>query len=74
MSEWFSVNAGLGQACVMFPWLFNVYIDDVVKEVNARVIGKRFELLFSKDERFEINKLLFAYDTAIELDSEEKLC
>ena len=24
-SEWFPVNIGLRQGCVMSPWLFNVY-------------------------------------------------
>ena len=24
VSEWFPVNVGLRQGCVMFPWLFNV--------------------------------------------------
>ena len=35
MSEWFLVNVGLRQDCVMSPWLFNVYMDGVVREVNA---------------------------------------
>ena len=26
VSEWFPVNVGLRQACVMSPWLFTVYI------------------------------------------------
>ena len=34
MSEWFSVNVRLRQGCVMSPWLFNVYMDGVVQEVN----------------------------------------
>ena len=29
----------------MSPCLFNVYMDGVVWEVNARVLGKRLELL-----------------------------
>ena len=33
VSEWFPVNVGLRQACVMSPWLFNVYMDGVVREV-----------------------------------------
>ena len=73
MSEWFPVNVGLRQGCVMSPWLFNLYIDDVVREVNVRVLGKRLELLIANSGRFEINQLLFADDTALVADSEEKL-
>ena len=34
------VNVGLRQGCVMPPWLFNVYTDVVVREVNTMVRGK----------------------------------
>ena len=37
---WCPVNVGLRQGCVMSPWLFNVYMDGVVREVNIRVLGK----------------------------------
>ena len=43
MSEWFPVNVGLRQGCVMSPWLFNV-MDGLVREVNVRVLGKGLEL------------------------------
>ena len=33
-------NVGLRQGCVMSPWLFNVYMDGVVRKVNVRVLGK----------------------------------
>ena len=58
----------------MSPWLFNVYVDGVVRRVNVRVIGKGLELLSTNGGRFEINQLLFADDTALVADSEEKLC
>ena len=74
VSEWFPVNVGLRQGCVMSPWLFNVYMDGVVREVNVRVLGKGLELLSSNGGRFEINQLLFADDTALVADSEDKLC
>ena len=74
MSEWFPVNVGLRQGCVMSPWLFNVYTDGVVGEVNVRVLGKGLELLSKNGTRFEINQLLFADDTALVADSEDKLC
>ena len=74
VSEWFTVNVGLRQGCVMSSWLFNVYMDGVVQEVNVRVLGKGLELLSANGGRFEINQLLFADDTAVVADSEEKLC
>ena len=40
VSEWFPVNVGLRQGCVVSPWLFNVYMDGVVREVNVRMLGK----------------------------------
>ena len=40
VSEWFLVNVGLRQGCVMSTWLFNVYLDGVVREVNAKVLGR----------------------------------
>ena len=58
----------------MSPWLFNVYMDGVVREVNVRVLGKWLELLSANGSRFEINHLLFEDDTALLADSEEKFC
>ena len=45
VSESFAVNVGLTQGCVMSPWLFNLYTDGVVREVNVSVLVKRLELL-----------------------------
>ena len=59
MDEWFPVNVGLRQGCVMSPWLFNVYMDGVFRKVNVRVCGKRLEPLSANGGRFELNKLLF---------------
>ena len=55
MSEWFPVNVGLRQGCVMSSWLFNVCMDAVVREVNVIVLGKGLELLSANGGRFEIN-------------------
>ena len=73
VSEWFPVNVGLRRGCVMSPWLFNVYMDGVVREVNVRVLRKELELLSANGGRFEINQLLFADDTALVADSEDKV-
>ena len=68
VSEWFPINVGLRHGCLMSPWLFTVYMDGVVGEVNARVLGKGLELLSVNGGRFEINQLLFADDTALVAD------
>ena len=49
-------------------------MDGVVRQVNVRVLGKGLELLSANGGRFEINQLLFADDTALVAESEEKLC
>ena len=41
----------------MSPLLFNVYIDGVMREVNAMVLGKGLELLSVNGGRFEVNLL-----------------
>ena len=40
VNEWFQVNVGLRQRCVMSPWLLYVYMDGVIPKVNAVVLGK----------------------------------
>ena len=74
VSEWFPINVGFRQGCVMSPWLINVYMDSVVREANVRVLGKGFEMLSVNGVRFEINQLLFAVDTPLVADLERKLC
>ena len=67
-NEWFPVNVGLRQGCVMSPWLVNVYMDGVVREMNVRVLWKGLELLSVNGGRIEINQLLFADDTTLVAD------
>ena len=71
VSEWFPVRVGLRQGCVMLPWLFNLYIDGVVREVNARALGRGLKLVDGNDE-WERNQLLFVDDTVVVAGSGEK--
>ena len=59
---------------MMSPLLFDVYVDGVVREVNVWVLRKGLELLSANGGRFVTNQLLFADDTALVADPEEKLC
>ncbi len=36
-SEHFEIKVGLGQGCVMSPWLFNIYMDGVMRKVKDKV-------------------------------------
>ena len=72
VSEWFPVRVGLRQGCVMLSWLFNLYTDGVIREVNARVLSRGLKLVDGNDRR-ELNQLLFADDTVAVADSERKL-
>ena len=58
----------------MSPWLFNLCIDGVVREVNARALGRGLKLVDGNDNEWELNQLLFADDTVVVADSERKLC
>ena len=39
----------------MSPWVFNMYKDGALREVNARVLSKGLELPIVNFGRFEIN-------------------
>ncbi len=73
VSDWFSVLVRLRQRCVMSPWLFNLYMDDVVREVHARLLGRGLSLVNADGREWNLSQLLFADDTALVADSERML-
>ena len=48
-NDWFEVKMGLLQGCVMSPWLFDVCMGGVVREVNSRVLGRGIELMVENE-------------------------
>ena len=72
--EWFEVGVGLRQGCVTSPWLFNLFRDAVMKEVREKAGDVGVTL---GDERrnieWNVDWLMFADDTVLLGDSEEKL-
>ena len=66
VSEWFPVRVGLRQGCVMSPWLFNLYIDGVVREVNARVLGRGLKLVDGNDNEWELCQLVTEFGRVCE--------
>ena len=49
----------------MLPWLLNLYIDEVVRDVYARVLGRGLKLVDGNDNEWELNELLFADDSLL---------
>ena len=39
MPAWFPITQGVRQGCVKSPWLFNVFMDEIVREVNENLQG-----------------------------------
>ena len=37
--QWFSISQGVREGCVLSPWLFNVLMDRVMREVKHRLQG-----------------------------------
>ena len=46
-------------------------MDGVVREVNARVLGRGLKLVDGNDNEWEMNQLLFVDDTVVVADSEK---
>ena len=39
LSGWFPITQGVRQGCVMSPWLFNVFMDKIVREGMKNFVG-----------------------------------
>ena len=72
--EWFEVGVGLRQGCVMSLWLFNLFMDVVMKKVREKAgyVGVTLRDEGRNIER-KVDWLMFADDTVLLGDSEEKL-
>ena len=73
MSEWFGAEVGLRQCCVMSPWLLNMYMDGVVREINSRVWRRGVGMIGYRINAWRVNQLMYTDDTLLIADSEENL-
>ena len=39
LSGWFPITQGVRQGCVMSPWLFNAFMDKIVREGMENFVG-----------------------------------
>ncbi len=60
-SEHFEIKVCLRQECLMSPWLFNIYMAGVMREVKAKVgeVGVR---MCAEGRKWVLNSILFADD------------
>ena len=64
MGEWFAVEVLQRLGCMMSPWLFNMYMDGVAREVNTRVNNRGVEMIGQRGNAWRVN-LLFYNDDAL---------
>ena len=67
ISEELEVRKGVRQVCKLSPWLFNLFMDNVMREAIGSFVG---EVQLSTGE---VGVLLFADDMMVMADSEEGL-
>ena len=66
-SDWFDVQAGLKQGCILSPLLFNAFVNDLIHAIRSLNCGVPF------DEDDSVSILLYADDIVLLSDNEEKL-
>ena len=71
-SELFRIYSGVREGCIMSPWLFNLYMDEVMKEVKMGM-GRRGLRLLGDRRKWRLPDLLYADDLFLCSESEEDL-
>ena len=66
-TEWFNVNSGLRQGCLVLPLLFNIYINDLAKTIKQECNGIRLH----GDNK--VCLMMYADDIVFVSESEEEL-
>ena len=72
VSEQFRIDSGMRQRCIMSPWLFNLYLDGVIKEVKIGM-GRRGVSFLEIGRKWRLPSLLNADDLTLCGESDEDL-
>ena len=68
MSERFRIDSEMRQGCIMSPWLFNVNMDAVIKEVKMGM-GRRGGRFMEEGREWRLPGILYADDLVLFGDS-----
>ena len=67
-ADWFQIEKGVRQGCILSPYLFNLYAEYIIR--NAGLVEAEAGI---KIARRNINNLRYADDTTLMTESEEEL-
>ena len=70
--ERFKIYSGVRQGCIRSPWLFNVYMDGVMKEAKMGM-GRRGMRFLEDGREWRLPGLLYADDLVLRGESEEDI-
>ena len=71
-SDRFRIDSEMRQRCIIYPWLFNVYMNGVIKEVKMGM-GKMVASFLENRREWRLLGLLYADDLVLCDESEENL-
>ena len=71
-SKWFRIDSRVRQGCIISLWLFNIYIDGVMKEVKMGM-GRRGVRFLEDGREWRLPSFLYADDLVLCGESEEDL-
>ena len=67
-TDWFQIGKGVRQACILSPYLFNLYAEYIMRNTGLEEAQARIKIA-----RRNINNLRYADDTTLMAESEEEL-
>jgi hypothetical protein len=68
ITEWFSIETGVRQGCVLSPLLYALFINGLVREINALNLGIEI-----REGEKKLSALLYADDIVLITDNRYKL-
>ncbi len=63
------IKVGLRQGCVMSPWLLNIYMDGVMREMKGKVVEVGVKM-YAEGRKWVLNSILSTDDTVLIAENE----